>query len=421
MRFARRAGGGGSARRSESATSSGPSRRRLGVYVDAPFRSTQSDGGRVATDSAAFGFLLFASEVGRNFDAVVFFGRKASSDDPAVVHGLPEGVQLAKLAHYSSLRRLREVARAAIGTFSGMWAGLSRVDLVWVFGPHPFAVLLVALALLRRKQVVLGVRQDTVEYYRGRLPSRWWRPALVPIRVLDLTYRLLARRLRATVVGPELARRYGDSRVVLPMIVSLVRAADVAAAPAPADWNGTIDLLTVGRLEPEKNPLLLVDVLALLEAEEPGRFRLTWAGDGRLSEAVAARAAQLRVAHLVDLRGFVPFGDELYRLYRSAHAFVHVSLTEGVPQVLIEALAAGLPVVATDVGGVRYVLDGGSAGLLVPPADPRALVGAITEISRDATLRARLANRALTVARELTLESQARRVAAFLEDQDPEA
>jgi glycosyltransferase involved in cell wall biosynthesis len=417
MRFARLAGGSGS----ESATSSGPSPRRLGVYVDAPFRSTRSGGGRIATNSAAFGFLLFASEVGRNFDAVVFFGRTASPDDPSVVHRLPEGVQLAGLAHYSNLRRLREVARAAIGTGRGMWTGLSRVDVVWVFGPHPFAVLLIALALLRRRQVVLGVRQDTVEYYRGRLPSPRWRPALVPVRVLDLAYRLLARRLRTTVVGPELARRYGDGPVVLPMTVSLVRAADVAAAPAQADWNGTIDLLTVGRLEPEKNPLLLVDALALLEAEEAGRFRLTWAGDGRLSEAVAARAVQLRVAHLLDLRGFVPFGDELFRLYRSAHAFVHVSLTEGVPQVLIEALAAGLPVVATDVGGVRSVLDSGSAGLLVPPADLRALVGAIREISRDATLRARLANRALTVARELTLESQARRVAAFLEDQDPEA
>ena len=136
---------------------------------------------------------------------------------------------------------------------------------------------------------------------------------------------------------------------------------------------------------------------------------------------MTARAAELGVAHLVDLRGFVPFGDELHRLYRSAHAFVHVSLTEGVPQVLIEALAAGLPVVATDVGGVRSILDGGSAGLLVPPADARAVAGAITELTRDAELRARLAKRALTVARELTIESQARRVAAFLEDQGPDA
>jgi glycosyltransferase involved in cell wall biosynthesis len=391
------------------------------VYVDAPFRAAESDGGRIATDSAAFGFLTFAAAVGRDFDTVVLFGRKASPDDPNTVHLLPEGVQLAALAHYSSLRRVREVARAGFRTIGGMWWGLSRVDLVWVFGPHPFAVLLVALALLRRKQVVLGVRQDTVEYYRGRLPSSRWRPVLVPIRGLDLVYRMLARRVRTTVVGPELARRYGARRTVLPMIVSLVAARDIAAGPAVADWAGTIELLTVGRLEPEKNPLLLIEALALLDAEQPGRFRLTWAGDGRLADAAAELTAELRMTHLIDLRGFVPLGEELHRLYRSAHAFVHVSLTEGVPQVLIEALAAGLPVVATDVGGVRSLLDGGSAGLLVPPEDPAALVDAITKITQDAALRTRLCERGLAVARDLTLESQAGLVAAFLKGHGPPA
>ena len=66
----------------------------------------------------------------------------------------------------------------------------------------------------------------------------------------------------------------------------------------------------------------------------------------------------------------MPFGPKLLDLYRSAHIFVHVSLTEGVPATIIEALGSGTPVVATAVGSVPETLEHGGAGLLVPPSDP---------------------------------------------------
>jgi glycosyltransferase involved in cell wall biosynthesis len=94
--------------------------------------------------------------------------------------------------------------------------------------------------------------------------------------------------------------------------------------------------------------------------------------------------------------------------------FAHVSLTEGVPRVLFEALACAAPVVATDVGGVRSALDDGQAGLLVPPHDAPALVEAIERIVKDEPLRDRLVDRGLKLARERTREVQAARVAAFI-------
>jgi glycosyltransferase involved in cell wall biosynthesis len=104
----------------------------------------------------------------------------------------------------------------------------------------------------------------------------------------------------------------------------------------------------------------------------------------------------------------------LMALYRSAHVFVHVSRTEGVPQVLVEAMACGTPVVATDVGGVGSALDRGRAGLLVPPGDADALVRAIVRLIDDGELRRQLVARGLELASHVTLEAEAARVAAFV-------
>jgi glycosyltransferase involved in cell wall biosynthesis len=201
---------------------------------------------------------------------------------------------------------------------------------------------------------------------------------------------------------------------VFPMTVSLVRTADVAAAPPEVEWSGTIQLLTIGRLAPEKNPFLLLDALAKLDAHRPGRFRLTWVGRGELAAAVDAYAAEIGVAAIVKRLGYVPHGPELFDLYRRSHVFVHVSLTEGVPQVLVEAVAAGIPIVATDVGGVRDAVADGCAAVLVPPHDMDAVVRAVETIVEDPRLRSQLARARPTAAQASTLEHEAERVARFV-------
>jgi glycosyltransferase involved in cell wall biosynthesis len=384
----------------------------LGAYVDTVYRrADDSRGGRVSTDRAV---LLFLCEVGNDFDAFVLFGRTVRSDEPAD-YVLPATVDLVELPHYANLRRFFEVLRGLGGTGVGFWRGLERVDTVWAFGPHPLALLFVVLALARGKRVVLGVRQDSVRLYEVRLPSGRWAPARAAVRALDGAYRLLARRLPATVQGSDLARLYGgEGENLLVIIDSVVRAQDVVDRVPERDWEGTIELLTVGRFETEKNPLLLVRALAQLDGKDPGRYRLVWVGRGPLEDDVRRLAAELGIEDRIDFRGYVPFGPGLLDLYRQAHAFVHVSLSEGVPKVLIEALASGTPIVATDVGGVGSALEGGRAGLLVPPEDVEALVSAVDRIANDGPLRDRLASRGLELARDLTLEAEAARVASFI-------
>ena len=388
---------------------------RLGIYVDDLYVVVVESNGSasVSTDRA---FMIFAAEVaGQLGDELLVLGRTTHADTPSD-HVLPTGTGLVELPGYTDLTRLGEVLRALPGTTRAMWSGLAQTDRVWIFGPHPFGVLLAILALIRRKKPILGVRQDTLGYYRSRLRSRRWKPALVLAWGLDRIYHLLARRLPSTIVGREVAASYGlDRPTVLRMTVTLVSEADVVASVPQHDWDGRIELLTVGRLEQEKNPFLLIDVLERLERRYPGRYRLTWVGRGPLEDEFARRAREAGVEEAIHLAGYVPYGRELLDLYRNSHLFVHVSLTEGVPQVLIEAFASGLPIVATDVGGVSAALEQGAAGLLVPPSQAEPLVDAIVRLSESADERERIAQRGLELVRLLTVEAEAERVARFIE------
>jgi glycosyltransferase involved in cell wall biosynthesis len=387
--------------------------KRIGVYIDVVYNVVEAPrGARISTDRS---FLLFVECVGESFAKLVLFGRATQSAADAE-YVLSDAIELVPLPHYQNLRRLSEVARAAIGTIAGLWRGIERVDVVWVFGPHPFAAVAALFGVVRGKQVVLGVRQFSVRLYRVRVEGWKKRPAVAAMWLLDGVFRLLARRVQVAAQGSELAARYGAPRRanVHTMTESVIRQEDVAHAPAERDWSGTIELLTVGRLETEKNPLLVVEMLARLEHDHPARYRLTWVGRGPLEEAVLRRASELDVRRLITLIGYVRFGQELLDLYRQTHIFVHVSLSEGMPKVLIEALACGTPLVATDVGGVRDALAGGSVGVLVPPGDVDALVSAVERVTNDAPLRRLNVARGLELARSMTLEAEAERVVRFI-------
>jgi glycosyltransferase involved in cell wall biosynthesis len=383
----------------------------LAVYVDTVFRR---QGNRLYTNAEGFPFMLFVAEVGQRFSETVFVGRRVGAG-AGTEFELPSGFGLAPLPYYENLRKLGSVLRSTGGTLTGMWRALSGVDVVWVFGPHPLAVALALLALVRRKRVVLGVRQDTMSYFRARLPGRRWLPILAPLWVVDRAFRLLARLLPAVVVGAELERAYGGPRAkLMRTTVSLTRSREISMEPDAKDWRGVKQLLTVGRIEPEKNPALVIDALAELNRRRPDEYRLTWVGEGRMAAETQERSADLGIERSFELAGFVPYGARLLAMYRAAHIFVHVSLTEGSPQVVVEAMGAATPVVATDVGSVRVILDGGRAGVLVPAGDRDALVNGILELTDDPGMRKDRVERGLIVARRHAREVEAARVAGFL-------
>jgi glycosyltransferase involved in cell wall biosynthesis len=383
---------------------------RLGVYAD--LRYWRDPEGRLATNRS---FIRFVTSLPPRVEEVVVFGRLSPEVQEMPYPLDTAGVRFVALPWYSSYFSVATTVRGLAGSARGFWRELEDLDAVWLFGPHPPAQLFALLAFARHVPVFLGVRQDYPKYIGNRLPSRRWLWALAAAHALDRSFRLMSRRAPTVVLGEEIARNYAASRAVLNTGFSLVRAAElVPAAEALAKrWDGPeLRLLTVSRLDPEKNPLLLLDIARELRERDP-RWRLAIAGDGPLRAAMEERVRELGLGDAVELLGEVSNGPELWRLYRDSHAFLHVSFTEGLPQVLAEAHAAGLPIVGTDVGGVAEALDGGRSGLLLPPADAPRAVEALQRLATDRELREGLIARGCETAARETLEAQLDRTAAF--------
>jgi glycosyltransferase involved in cell wall biosynthesis len=380
---------------------------RLAVYTDYEYCS---DGVRRYGQRA---FVVYLEALRRHVDRLVLVGRfdprPGSSHYP-----LHEDTELVGLPHYESLGRPWLVARSLAVSLVRFWRLLDEVDTVWVLGPYPHSVLLALLTALRRRRLVLGARQDMPVYVRSRRPDQRWMHLSADL--LEAIWRLLARRYPVVVVGPELERKYreGGARKVLATTVSLVSAEDLARAgdaAAARDYAGELTVLTVGRLDAEKNPLLLADIVARL-AQGERRWRLLVCGDGPMRPQLQARVEELGLGDRVELLGYVPIDGGLLDLYRTSHAFLHVSWTEGFPQVLVEAFASGLPTVATAVGGVRAAT--GDAALLIEPDDADAAAVELERIAADEQLRARLIEAGLQRAGDGTLETSSKRLAEFL-------
>lgn len=134
----------------------------------------------------------------------------------------------------------------------------------------------------------------------------------------------------------------------------------------------------VGRLSSEKGVDVLLDAVARLPESAMGR--LVVAGDGPERQALERQAGRLGLGNRVRFAGVV---DDVVELYRRLDLLVIPSRSEGLPNVLLEALALDVPIVSTRVGAVEDVVGGTAAAVLVPPGDPGALAEGIARVLRE--------------------------------------
>jgi glycosyltransferase involved in cell wall biosynthesis len=280
----------------------------------------------------------------------------------------------------------------------------SRPQLLHLHG-YKATILAGTLCLVRGMQAVATYHAEASQALdQPRLPL------YLPIETQVL------RRLRGVIAVSEpiqrelLRRRVPKERVaVIPNGIELgaERREDLDTWLSP---NFSPLLLAVGRLVPEKNIGLALDVLERLRVHYP-TAGLVLAGEGPLRSVLEEKASALGLSECVRFLGFV---DNVRGLLSRCDCFLLPSSTEGMPIALLEAMSAGAPIVASGVGGIPFAIADGTEGLLVPPGDGDRLFDAVRRVLENPGLRATLTAAARTrFTSEFTAHRMAERYARF--------
>jgi glycosyltransferase involved in cell wall biosynthesis len=211
-------------------------------------------------------------------------------------------------------------------------------------------------------------------------------------RILLMQEGWLVRHADATLVaGAALLRKYAEVGKVVTETVPMMKMDQLMVGRAPSDRTES-RLLFVGRLVPGKGLEILLKALALLKSSVPtASLRIVGGGDEQYVTELTGIAHGLGVGGAIEFAGVVPNGSQLWREYEEAKLFVCPSLSEGFPRVLYEAMALGVPIVSTAVGGVPNLLTDGVHALLVPPGDAERLADACKQVLSDVGLASGLA------------------------------
>jgi glycosyltransferase involved in cell wall biosynthesis len=226
-------------------------------------------------------------------------------------------------------------------------------------------------------------------------------PGLVPElnaihRFLAPMRRLILRCAQAVVANSESLARLSEITDPVPVRVipngvdaSYFRPAEPDSRPA----RGPFRILFVGRLQSQKNLALVLRTFAAIKSQTDVPLRLDIVGDGPLRGELEALNHSLRTTDGVVWHGWLP-KEELRMLYRSADVFVNPSLYEGMPNTVLEAMACGLPVVASNVGGNDALVKHGVTGFLFDLGVAEEFGQAIIKLIRERDLGQRMGDAA---------------------------
>jgi glycosyltransferase involved in cell wall biosynthesis len=255
-----------------------------------------------------------------------------------------------------------------------LWQVASRVDLFHVMANsgwswHLFSAPCIWIARLRSTPVVVNYRGGEADAFFAQ-SLRWVKPSLDRAGAIIVPSGFLS----------AVFDKYGFSAEVVPNIIDLSRFSSKDNLASPTKQINPC-ILVARNLEPIYDNATAIRALRIVKETFPGA-RLIIAGSGPEQQALEKVTAELGLADAVTFTGRVD-NENMPGLYRKAQIMVNPSLVDNMPNSLLEALASGIPVVSTNVGGVPYVVEHEKTALLVSPHDPQGMANAIVALLKD--------------------------------------
>jgi L-malate glycosyltransferase len=274
-----------------------------------------------------------------------------------------------------------------------LWRVAGQVQLLHVMANsgwswHLFAAPAIWIARLRGCPVVVNYRGGEADAFLQRAAD-WVRPSL--------------RRSAALLVPSgfleAVFQRHGFGSTVVPNVINLDRFGVADGRTTPSGCRAPT-VLVARHLEPIYDNKTALRAFALLAARYPAA-QLVIAGSGPEAEMLAALADHLGIAQAVRFTGRID-NSAMAALYREADIMLNPSLVDNMPNSVLEALAGGVAVVSTDVGGVPYLVEHRRSALLVPPQNPQAMADAMLLLLGEPDLKERLRQAGLQLAEQYT-------------------
>ena len=169
---------------------------------------------------------------------------------------------------------------------------------------------------------------------------------------------------------------------------------------------------TAGRLEPVKGPEFLIEAAKYIISKYPNTHFL-FSGDGHLKQNLEERASELGIEKNII---FLNWRDDVAKIISIYDVFVLPSLNEGMGRVLVEAMALGKPIVASNIGGIPDLVSHGKNGFLVPPKDPRELANCIQILIEDEEKRAKMGKAGKEIVENFTKEKMVEKIAELYKE-----
>jgi glycosyltransferase involved in cell wall biosynthesis len=236
-----------------------------------------------------------------------------------------------------------------------------------------FAAPVIWIGWIRNTPVVVNYRGGEAREYLAA-SAKWVKPSM-------------ARATRLVVPSPFLQQVFsevGVSAAIIPNIIDL----DLFCPAAPPPLDAGFTLVITRNLEPIYGLDTAIQALALARKAIPD-IQLKIAGSGPQRAELEQLAERLGLANAVVFLGRLE-RPQIVDLYHSAHAMLNPSRVDNMPNSVLEALACGVPVISTNVGGVPYIVENGRTAVLVSPDEAQEMAQAIVKLCSDPVLRSRL-------------------------------
>lgn len=349
---------------------------KLGIYLETDYYIREAE--------------LFCSDVYTlilnklNYDYLFLIGRFVKDEKQvSQMYRIRKYYKYYKLSSYKDLvslitcyRKYRRCNKYIFNSF------IDDIDCLLVMAPSPISIDLIQIAQKKQKKIVVLIRQDT----RVVIPQRFHGVkkylAKVMANYLEYLIEKMVKKydLRVLALGPIIAERYKKlTSNCAVFISSRYCLCDIVSALEIEKVEKDVKLLFVGRIEINKG---LKELFIALEQQRSFNYHLTIVGNGSFINEAVSLSKQLQIDKNITFLGYKAYGKELLDIYRANEILVLPSYSEGVPQVILEAMASGCLVMSSSVGSVPYIISDRINGILFQPHSVDSLLSAFAYFSQ---------------------------------------